>query len=212
MLRLAHTRGDLRDRWGGWRVGLMTGWTDPSEDEAAVADTPPEGLVAFCEREYPQLVGTLTLYCGDRGVAAELAQEALATVCERWERVEHMAAPGAWVHRVAINAANSQFRRRAAERRARQRLLQGGVEQGQEPDRADVVAVRREIARLPSRQAEVVVLRYYLRLTVAETAARMGRSEAAVKSLMHRASARLRQRLGDGPAQADVQEVDDVAH
>lgn len=44
----------------------------------------PEDLAAFCEREYPRLVGTLSLYCGDVLLAEELAQEALARACSRW--------------------------------------------------------------------------------------------------------------------------------
>ena len=174
-----------------------------------MAEDPPAELVAFCEREYPRLVGVLTLYCGDPWVADELAQDALTSACERWDRVARMAAPGAWVHRVAVNAANSWFRRRAAERRARHRMRGDAHEAANDPDAADAVAVRREIARLPARQAQVVVLRYYLGLTVAETAGWMGCSEASVKSLMHRASAQLSRRLG-AHATDHVQEVDDV--
>ncbi len=80
-----------------------------------------EELDAFCRREHPRLVGALTLHCGDRWVAAELAQEALARVCADWPRVSRMQAPGAWVHRVAMNLCTSHFRRRTAERAARAR-------------------------------------------------------------------------------------------
>jgi DNA-directed RNA polymerase specialized sigma24 family protein len=38
---------------------------------------PPDGLVDFYRREYPRVVGALSLYCGDRFVAEELAHEAL---------------------------------------------------------------------------------------------------------------------------------------
>ena len=78
------------------------------------------GLRDFCTAEYPRLLGTLTLYCNDRGVAEELAQEALARACVSWPKVRGMDAPGAWIHRVAMNLANSHFRRRGAERRAQQ--------------------------------------------------------------------------------------------
>ena len=78
----------------------MTGMTDPRGAEE-------EAFEAFCRREYPRLVGVLSLYCGDAGVAEELAQEALVRVYESWRRMHTMASPGAWVHRVAINLASS---------------------------------------------------------------------------------------------------------
>jgi len=42
-----------------------------------VAD-PIEGIDDFCRRVSPRLVGALTLQCGDRATAEELAQEAMA--------------------------------------------------------------------------------------------------------------------------------------
>lgn len=171
---------------------------------------PPEELVLFCQREHPRLVGALTLYCGDRAVAEEVAQEALARACERWEKVSRMAAPGAWVHRVAMNAATSRFRRRAAERRALGRLA-GPAEMGRsDPDGADAVAIRRAVAALPARQAQVLVLRFYLQLPVAETAQWMQVSDAAVKSLTQRGLAGLREQLQSVDDVDGTREVDDV--
>src|SRR5687768_13383272 len=103
-----------------------------------------EDLAGFCRREYPRLVGTLDLYCGDVDVAEELAQEALARACAQWRRVAGMAAPGAWVHRVAINLANSRFRRLAAQRRAEART--GNTDASRGPDIADSVAIRTAVA------------------------------------------------------------------
>lgn len=74
----------------------------------------PADLAAFCRLEHPRLVGTLGLYTGDADLAEELAQDALLRACRDWDRVRTFAAPGAWVHRVAINLANSAFRSRAA--------------------------------------------------------------------------------------------------
>ena len=47
----------------------------------------PTGVVGFCQRVRPRLVGTLGLLCGDRDVGEELAQETLARVWLRWGRV-----------------------------------------------------------------------------------------------------------------------------
>lgn len=62
----------------------------------------------FCRREHPRLVGAVTLYLGDRDVAEDIAQEALARACAAWGRVRRMRAPGAWVHRVAASGGPSR--------------------------------------------------------------------------------------------------------
>jgi DNA-directed RNA polymerase specialized sigma24 family protein len=98
--------------------------------------------------------------------------------------------------RVAMNLARSRFRRWQAERRARAR-------QGHEstvhvdPDSADAVAVRRAVAALPEAQRYVLVGRYYLDLSIAETAEMLGRTPSAVTSLTHRAVTALRDVLGE---------------
>ena len=78
----------------------------------------PAGVVGFCQRVRPRLVGTLGLLCGDRDVGEELAQETLARVWLRWGRVRELdeALATAWTYRVGINLANSWLRRRVAER------------------------------------------------------------------------------------------------
>ena len=50
----------------------------------------PAGVVGFCQRVRPRLVGTLGLLCGDRDVGEELAQETLARVWLRWGRVREL--------------------------------------------------------------------------------------------------------------------------
>jgi RNA polymerase sigma-70 factor (ECF subfamily) len=148
----------------------------------------------LCAEIEPRLIGALTLYCGDRGVAEELAQETLVRLLDRWAQVRHLDSPAAWAHRVAINLANSRFRRLRAERRARQRL---GAYAAQEhgTDVATHVAVREAVARLPRRQRTALVLRYFADLPVADVATLMECSPGTVKSLTHHAIAALR-RMG----------------
>lgn len=118
-------------------------------DESRTLSTAPADLTAFCEREYPRLVGALDLYCGDRAVAEEVAQEALLRACRDWPKVSAMGSPGGWTHRVAVNLATSHFRRRQAERRATDRLAARPELEDGAADPADVLAVRAAIARLP---------------------------------------------------------------
>lgn len=153
---------------------------------------PPEELVAFCTREYPRLVGALGLYTGDRDVAEDCAQEALARVCSRWEHVRTLAAPGAWAHRVGINVAHGYYRRRRTGRRA-QRLLEDGARTlSAQPEPGEALALQAAVAALPKRQRTVVVLHYYLGYPVAELADVLRTPEGTVKSLLHRGRAALR--------------------
>lgn len=156
-------------------------------------DQEDDDFTFFCMREHPRLVGSLTLYCGRIDVAEELAQEALARACLGWPRVRLMSSPGAWVHRVAMNLANSWFRRLSVERRARQRQHQRDAPE--DTDTAERMAVRAAISRLPRRQRMAVVLRYYLDLPVAETAAEMQCAEGTVKALTFKGLAGLRSQL-----------------
>lgn len=144
---------------------------------------------AFCRDLHPRLVGALALHCGDRDVAAELAQETLARVWERWSTVERHEAPEAWAFRVAFNLAASRYRRRAAERRAHGRV---GAAEAHEPDAADAVAVRAAVAALPPRQRAALVLRYFADLSVERTADVLGCRPGTVKSLTSQAIVSLR--------------------
>lgn len=151
-----------------------------------------EELAAFCEVQRPRLVGMLGLHCGDADVAEELAHEAIAKACERWTKVRRMEFPDAWIWTVALNLANSYFRRRAAERRTNRRLEAFPQEAVADPALSSTIEVRRAVTSLPRRQRSALILRFYLDLSVAQTAQVMACSEGTVKALTHKAEAALR--------------------
>ena len=95
--------------------------------------------------------------------------------------------------RVGINLSNSYFRRKFAERRARQ--LVGVDIRPLEHDLADAVAVRDALATLTKRQRAVLVLRFYADLSVRDVAQALDIPEGSVKTLTHRALRVLRQNL-----------------
>lgn len=145
----------------------------------------------LCRRLHPRLVGALRLYLGDAELARELAQDALVRVVERRTEVLAMERPEAWAYRVAFNLARSRLRRLGAERRAHARS-------GPDPDEAvavDVaasIAVHEALARLPRRQRQAVVLRYFGDLPLADVARAMGCRPGTVKAHLHQAVAALR--------------------
>jgi RNA polymerase sigma factor (sigma-70 family) len=120
----------------------------------------PEELVVFVEREHPRLVRAVDLLLDDRAVAEEVAQETLLRVASRWEHVSGLSSPGGWAHRVAVNLATSQLRRRRVARRARTRIA--GAAAQPEPDTATALVVRAALARLDEAQRRLLVLRHVL--------------------------------------------------
>jgi RNA polymerase sigma factor (sigma-70 family) len=172
----------------------------------AVIGPADEGLARFCETQYPRLVAVLSLYCRDRFVAEELAQEALVRAVSNWPRVSTLQSPGGWVHRVAINIAHSWFRRGAAQARAMRRLAANQRAKDQDHETiVDVVLLANELARLPRRQREAIILRYVAGLPCEEVGVVLHCSPQAVRNLSHRGTTELRKRLEVTP-----EEVDDV--
>ncbi|HEV7886397.1 MAG TPA: sigma-70 family RNA polymerase sigma factor, partial [Acidimicrobiales bacterium] len=169
----------------------MTGAADAgnaaSAARAAGAARQPVELAAFYRAEFPRLAAALTLYTGDRELAAELAQEAMARACRHWGRLQHFDSPAAWVHRVGINLANSAWRR--AGRRVDPAH---GVESPRPHDPSTALAVRAAVARLPRRQRSALVLRYFVDLSVDDVARLLRCSPGTVKARTAQALANLR--------------------
>jgi RNA polymerase sigma-70 factor (sigma-E family) len=158
-------------------------------------------LAQFCSDAHPRLVGALVHQLGDPWLAEEVAQEALIRVCSRWGQLRDYRDPTGWAFRVAVNLSRSQLRRRRAELRARAR--HGAPPSSHtDPDAADRLVVRTALTALPDRQRELIVLRYFLRCSVEETASLTGATPGAVRTATHRAITALR-------AMLDVEETAD---
>jgi len=155
----------------------------------------PAELTAFVRREHPRLVRAVHLLLDDHAVAEEVAQEALLRTASRWEQVSAMDSPGGWTHRVAVNLATSQLRRRRLERRARSRTTPAEEVVGA-PDTATAIIVRTALRALPEPQRRILVLRHVLDWTTADIADLDGASPEAVRQRLTRARAALREQLG----------------
>lgn len=156
-----------------------------------VRDVAQEQTV-FCRAEHGRLVAAMTLYTGSADLGQELAQEALARACRDWQRVSSMKSPEAWTYRVAVNHANSLFRRRRYERLASARAAAWAPTAWLDPDPLVLEPLRRALASLPRRQREAVVCRYLLDLSIEEAASRMNCASGTVRALTAQAVSRLR--------------------
>jgi RNA polymerase sigma-70 factor (sigma-E family) len=141
------------------------------------------------------LLRTAVLLVGDRHHAEDLVQTTLLRLARHWRSVgEH---PEAYARRILVNLTRDHWRRRG--RRGTDRELDEQIPQPATRDLADAVVdrdvLRRALAELPRRQREVMVLRFFADLSVADTAAALGVSEGTVKTQTSRAVTRLRQTL-----------------
>ena len=149
----------------------------------------------FYAGEVRSVVGLAIALTGDQGTGEEVAQEAFTRAFRDWDRIAGYDDPGAWVRRVVANLSVSRWRRRRNERTALSRWwsrTRAEARPGLEPvDHAFWAAVR----SLPRDQALAVGLFYIEDRSVADIAACLGRPENTVKSLLHRARARLGEML-----------------
>ena len=158
----------------------------------------PASVETFCRELTPKLVKMLTVRVGNRFLAEELAQEALARAVADWSKVSQMRNPQGWVYKTALNLSFSRFRRIQAERRAVKRMHARPVASVQ-LELSDAVVFRELLQSLSRRQREVVGLRFGIDLSVEDTAEILGITQGTVKTLTHRALERLRGALSDGP-------------
>jgi RNA polymerase sigma factor (sigma-70 family) len=165
----------------------MVGWADSATMTVDVG-----ALSEFCREMQPRLVGALSLYTGEADLAEELTQETLVRVCQRWPSVRAMDRPDHWATRVAFNLAKSRFRRRAAKRRAMDRLRGQPRFEHRDVDTPTAIAVRQAVAALPDRPRTALVLRYYADLGVEDVAGLMGCPTGTVKTLTAQAITMLR--------------------
>jgi RNA polymerase sigma-70 factor (sigma-E family) len=148
------------------------------------------------------LVRAAYLLTGDRQLAEDLAQTALAKVFVSWRRISRKDAAQAYATRTLVNSYLADRRRK----RATEVLL------GRLPDRAVPapapelrLVVLDALAALPPKARAVVVLRYWEDMSVEQVAALLGCSTGNVKSQSARALDKLRALLADtvptpGPA------------
>jgi RNA polymerase sigma-70 factor (ECF subfamily) len=138
----------------------------------------------FFRSEADQLLRFCWILTLDGDEAADLAQDVMARAYERWDVLEQPDQnPAGWVRTVAVNLSRSRWRRVK-----RLRSLLPGLA---DSPHASVVAsdpdLAGALATLAMRQREVIALRYWVDLPLAECAAAMDISLGSVKQHLARA-------------------------
>lgn len=126
--------------------------------------------------------------------ASDVVQEAFARALRKRASWRGEGPLEAWLWRLVLNAARDAERRRVRRERLTARLFRL-FERDVEPAASVGRALDGPLSRLPSRQRDCVVLRYYGDLSYAEIAGVMGIEVGTVGALLSKAHAALRAEL-----------------
>ena len=164
-----------------------------------------EEFSEFVQGAWPGLYRTAYLLVGDRGLAEDLVQTALAKTYAAWPRVRDVQAAPGYARTTLVNTAAAWFRRRSWRNELpTPELPEPPHERGHDADLTTRPTVLDALSQLPPRQRAVVVLRFYDDLSVAETARVLGCADGTVKSQTSRALDTLRGLLGDAVVPFDA--------
>ena len=147
-------------------------------------------------RTHPMVIGVVFAVCGDPDVSADAADEAFTRALVKMRSAGVLAAPDAWVCKVALNVMRRRLRRRSVEARLLNRPA------GREAASMAVSnpEVWTAVRALPERQRLAIVLRYVGDMTEADIASVMGVTRGTVAASLAAARTRLRDLLDEpGP-------------
>jgi RNA polymerase sigma factor (sigma-70 family) len=136
---------------------------------------------------------------GDLAAAEDIVQDVFERLHRRWDGLREPSRGLAYARTSVLNSCRSAHRRAAVARKYAPRLAL--PTDGTDPDAASAIGDRGELAAalrlLPRRQREVLVLRYYADLSVAEVAETLRIAPSAVRAFNSRGLAALARALGE---------------
>ena len=159
-----------------------------------------EALAALYAAQWAPMVRLAWLLLRDQGVAEDVVQDALIGLHRRWEHLSDKEQAVGYLRRSVVNASRSVLRHRTVENTYLSTA-------GPAAERTQIVPSAEHLAlgtlgnaemlaalqRLPRRQREVLVLRYYCDLSEAQIAHSLGIAPGSVKAHAHRGLVALRE-------------------
>ena len=154
---------------------------------------PGAGLTELFREHHLELVRLALIMVGDLATAEDVVQDVFERLHRRMDRLDQPSSGLAYARSSVLNACRSVHRRSAVARKHAPSL--SADQPGTSADSTSVFADRNDLAQalraLPRRQREVLVLRYYADLDVAEIAATLRIAPSAVRSNCSRGLAAL---------------------
>ncbi|MEJ3743978.1 SigE family RNA polymerase sigma factor [Actinomycetes bacterium KLBMP 9797] len=150
----------------------------------------PDSFVEFVRSRHVELLRFAHVLTGDRHLAEDLVQDALERAGVSWLRIWKQDDPEGYVRRIITNQYLNRLRRLR-----RERLVADPPELASVDPESRNEQLWRLLAGLPRQQRAVLVLRFYLDLSVTQAAEMLGCSTGTVKSNASRGVANLRAAL-----------------
>lgn len=161
-----------------------------------------EALMLIYENYFPPVYNFIRLRIEDRALAEDLASDVFIKLLQsiRQAQAPRQSLRG-WIFKVARNLVYDHYRKeRQVTTEALEEWIPNTDDEGLEIEfirSVNLERARRALGRLAPDQQEVLILRFGQNLNLQETAAIMGKSINAIKSLQFRAVQTLRQLLGE---------------
>ena len=155
-------------------------------------DGHPEDFGLLVARYQKPLFAYLASRVGDGGQAEEAAQESFVRAFLSLKKLRKPESFYSWLLGIASRVAKEQFRsaaHRQRDREAAETMMEGAT------DNVPAYPLEEAIAALPESQRQVILLRYYERLSCQDVATRLGLPLGTVTKTLSRAYALLRQEL-----------------
>ena len=145
----------------------------------------PDAVSLLYRSQHRRLVGLAVLLVDDRSTAEDVVQDAFVGLCRRWHHLRDPGAAIGYLNRAVVNGGRDRLRRGRSSATSRLRMVPRP--EGLASAEHDAVEhdeqgrLWQAITRLPLRQRQVLVLRYYLDQTEAEIADTLQVSRGSVK-------------------------------
>lgn len=156
-----------------------------------------DGVTALYREHALGLIRLAVVMLGDRQAAEDVVQDAFAALYRRWHTLSDTSKALGYVRSSVLNGSRTLIRKRARQQAPPVDLAAASSAEAEALLSEEHREVLEAIRRLPDRQREALVLRFYLDLTEGDIAKSMGISRGTVKSTTSRALAALRRTLED---------------
>ena len=154
-----------------------------------------EGALIRLMRQYEkEVLKVCTVYLRDLTLAEDATQETFFKAFKAMDRFLGDCSEKTWLMRIAINTCKD-IRRAAWFRHTERRISPEDLPEPSEPAKADSVLLTLEVMRLPAKEREAVLLRYYQNMKQKDIANALGISDRAVRQRLGKANQILREQL-----------------
>ena len=167
---------------------------------ARIREGDMEALRLLVETHQARIIGTISKMLGSDAESEDLAQQVFIRVWKSAPRYKPTAKFTTWLFRITRNLVFNELRRKRHFADQAEEIPEPTERADKEPDQVLLgeelqLAIQDAINRLPESQRMAIILRRYEEMPYEEIAKVMGTTIPAVKSILFRARAELRERL-----------------